>query len=67
MQTEVPTGACLVKGDFAPINEWNKTHIWRFGSLYKPGDLLNRVLGEPFDPSCYLDYLENKVKTVYGF
>ena len=58
--------ACLRTGDFAPINEWNRTHIWRFGSLYKPGELLDRVLGEPFDPNCYLDYLEAKVKNVYG-
>ena len=58
--------ACLRTGDFAPINEWNRSHIWRFGSLYKPGELLDRVLGEPFDPDCYLDYLEAKVKNVYG-
>lgn len=58
--------ACLRTGNFAPINEWNRTHIWRFGSLYKPGELLDRVLGEPFDPNCYLDYLEAKVKNVYG-
>ena len=57
---------CLRTGNFAPINEWNRTHIWRFGSLYKPGELLDRVLGEPFDPNCYLDYLEAKVKNVYG-
>lgn len=58
--------ACLRTGNFAPINEWNRSHIWRFGSLYKPGELLDRVLGEPFDPDCYLDYLEAKVKNVYG-
>ena len=58
--------ALTAKGDFAPINEWNKENIWQYGSFYKPNEILEKVLGEPFDPSVYLDYLEDKVKSVYG-
>jgi len=66
MRQSVDVDGCLLAGDFAPINEWNRVHIWRFGSLYKPAQLLEGALGETFDPNVYLDYLEAKCKDVYG-
>lgn len=66
MRETVDVDACLEKGDFAPINAWNKEHIWQFGSTYTPARLLDQVLGAPFDPGYYLDYLENKCKELYG-
>lgn len=66
MQETVDVDDCLRRGDFGPINQWNREHIWKFGSLYKPGQLLETALGEPFDPNVYLDYLEEKCRDVYG-
>lgn len=66
MKETVDVDACVRKGDFAPINAWNREKIWQFGSLYTPGELLTKVLGAPFDPSAYLAYLEAKIKDVYG-
>ena len=66
MKESVDVDAALARGDFAPINEWNRRHIWRYGALYTPGQLLDRVLGEPFDPSYYLCYLEQKCLEIYG-
>lgn len=66
MKQTVDVDACLRQGDFAPINAWNREHIWKFGSLLPPDQLLEQVLGEPFDPNVYLDYLEEKCKDVYG-
>ena len=62
----VDVDRCLAAGDFGPINEWNRTHIWQYGSLKKPGQLLEEALGEPFDPNVYLDYLEAKCTEIYG-
>ena len=66
MKETVDVDYCLKNGDFSPINAWNREHIWQYGSLYTPAQLLERVLGEAFDPNVYLDYLEAKVKSVYG-
>lgn len=66
MRESVDVDSALEKGDFAPINEWNRQHIWRYGSTYEPGQVLQMALGEPFDVSYYLNYLEAKVKDVYG-
>ena len=48
------------------MNDWNREHIWRHGSLYTPAQILDSTLGAPFDPTYYLDYLEAKCKDVYG-
>ncbi len=66
MRETVDVDACLERGDFAPINEWNREQIWQYGSLYTPAQVLERVLGAPFDPDVYLDYLEGKCREIYG-
>ena len=66
MKETVDVDACLKAGDLSAINAWNRENIWQHGSLYKPSVLLERVLGEKFDPNVYLDYLEAKCKDVYG-
>ena len=66
MKETVDVDACLARGDFTPVNAWNRENIWQHGCLYTPAELLERVLGEAFDPGVYLDYLEAKVHSVYG-
>ena len=66
MKETVDVDACLEKGDFSPINDWNRTHIWQYGSLYTPAEVLDRVLGAPFDPAVYVDYLKQKMHDMYG-
>ncbi len=66
MRKSVDVDACLANGNFAPINEWNREHIWKYGCMMKPGDLLKNVLGEEFDPTYYTDYLEKKYSELYS-
>ena len=66
MKETVNVEKCLSEGDFAPINEWNREHIWKFGRLKNPGDLLRDALGEEFDPTYYTDYLEKKYSRIYN-
>ncbi len=67
MKETVDVEACIAAGDLAPINNWNREHIWKYGSLRKPMELLEAALGEPFDPTVYTDYLEEKFAALYGF
>jgi carboxypeptidase Taq len=48
------------RGEFAPLREWLREHIYRHGSRYPPGDLLRRVTGSDLDPEPYLEYLRAK-------
>ena len=66
MEQTVDVKECLKRGDFEPINAWNRENIWQHGCLYTPAELLDRVLGEKFDPFVYTDYLEGKYGELYN-
>ena len=66
MKETVDVDAALARGDFVPMNEWNRGKIWHHGSSKTPDQILNETLGEAFDPSVYLDYLEAKCSDIYG-
>ncbi len=65
MRETVDVDDCLRRGDFGPINAWNREHIWRFGSLYRPAELFAAAAGEAFDPTVYTSYLEEKFSDLY--
>ena len=66
MKQTVDVDAAIRSGDLHPITDWLEAHIWKFGCLYDPMDLLERALGEPFDPKYFTDYLEEKFTAIYG-
>lgn len=66
MAETVDVADCLRRGDFGPINDWNRSHIWRFGSLKTPNALFADATGETFDPTVYTAYLEEKYGRLYG-
>jgi len=66
MKETVDVDGCLRRGDFGPINQWNREHIWQYGCLYRPGELFEKAAGEPFDPTVYTSYLEEKFSDLYG-
>ena len=66
MRETMDFDAVVASGDLAPIRAWLGEKIWQYGSSKSPDWILKNALGAPFDPGCYLDYLENKMKDVYG-
>ncbi len=66
MKESVDVDECISKGDFAPVNSWNKEHIWRFGCLRKPTELFEAATEEKFDPNVFCDYLEEKFGELYN-
>ena len=67
MEEDIDVFAAVEHNEIAKINDWLREHIWRFGSLYKPGELMEKVFGAPFDPSYYTNYLKKKYASIYGF
>ncbi len=57
---------CLRSGDLAPIRDWLKEKIHRFGQVKKTRQLLQEVTGEDFNPQYYIDYLIGKFTKLYG-
>ena len=65
MRESVDVDACIESGDFGPVNEWNREHIWKHGGRFTPAELLNRVFEAEFDPGYYIKYLEDKYTELY--
>ena len=66
MRESVDIEKCLAEGNFEPINEWNREHIWKYGCLKNPDELLENALGEKFDPTYFTNYLEEKYSKIYN-
>ena len=62
----VDVDKCVESGDLKPLNAWNREHIWQFGKLYPPVELIEKVFGAPFDAEYYVAYLESKCREIYG-
>ncbi|MBQ7459862.1 MAG: carboxypeptidase M32 [Oscillospiraceae bacterium] len=56
----------VASGGLAPIRDWLGERIWKYASSRKPEWILENAMEAPFDPKYYLDYLEGKMKDVYG-
>jgi carboxypeptidase Taq len=50
------------RGEFAPLREWLREHVHRWGRALTPVELLERSVGGPLDPEPYLGYLRGKLE-----
>ena len=66
MRETVDVDNSVRAGNFAPINSWLEERIWRHGSLYEPGALMESAMGAAFDSKYFTDYLEAKATEIYG-
>ena len=63
-----PTGATRsAEGKLEGVNEWLKTNIHQKGDLYDPEELIKRSTGKNLDSEPYLQYLNKKYSSLYGF
>jgi carboxypeptidase Taq len=56
----------IAAGDFAPLRDWLREHVHRFGRMFTPVQTLERAIGARLDPEPFLDYLWAKHADVYG-
>jgi carboxypeptidase Taq len=52
------------RGEFGSLREWLREHVHRWGRVFEPPQLLERVVGGPLDAEPYLAYLHAKVEAL---
>jgi carboxypeptidase Taq len=52
------------RGEFGSLREWLRDRVHRWGRVFEPPQLLERVVGGPLDPEPYLAYLRGKVEAL---
>lgn len=67
IQTAIPgLETQIERGEFGALLGWLRENVHRYGSKYKPQDLIRRVTGETINPRPYLRYLKTKYSAIYG-
>jgi carboxypeptidase Taq len=55
----------IAAGEYRTLHTWLSENIYRHGSKYTAGELLERVTGGPLRIEPYMAYLRNKYKELY--
>lgn len=55
----------FARGEFAPLRQWLRQHVHQHGRRYLPDELCQRATGAPLSSQPFLDYLEQKLRSVY--
>ncbi len=55
----------IARGELLPLREWLKEEIHRYGRIYEPEELLEKVTGEGPNPQHFMDYITEKFSEVY--
>ena len=56
----------MESGEFGALRDWLGENMYRWGRRFTPDEMLERIVGGPFDPEPYLAYLQSKVEAIYG-
>jgi carboxypeptidase Taq len=55
----------IAQGELLPLRGWLKEKIHRFGRIYEPQELLERVTGEGPNPRHFVHYITEKFSEIY--
>jgi carboxypeptidase Taq len=55
----------LLAGDLSFLVNWLRHHIYEFGGIYTPQEIITRVTGQPLDSHYFIDYLNAKFHKIY--
>ena len=65
MKKDLDVESLLENGNIKPIIDWLKTHMYKYGSMLKPKELIKAITNEEFNPEYYCKYLEEKYSKIY--
>ncbi len=65
MEGVMPIKQYLEEGNLAPIREFLKEHIHKYGGSKNTQELLQETTGEKFNPEYYIKYLTEKFTELY--
>ena len=67
MEKEIPLKELIEKGDFQTINGWMKNNVFIHANVLTPKEWIKELTGESLSPKPFLEYLNNKYKSIYEF
>ncbi|MDR3241228.1 MAG: carboxypeptidase M32 [Lactobacillaceae bacterium] len=65
MNREMDVEQLLGAGEYQPLIDWRKEHVWRFGASKTPGQVLLDATGEELNPQYWLDLQAERYRKAY--
>ncbi|MBR3375356.1 MAG: carboxypeptidase M32, partial [Firmicutes bacterium] len=65
MRSEIDVDELLRTGRYGEIQKWLREKFQHYGCFYDAPEIMKLAAGAEFDPRYYIDYLENKYRTLY--
>lgn len=56
-------GEAIAQGDFKPLDQWLREHVWSLGSRYTTGQIVERATGAPLGASAFVAHLNERYLT----
>jgi carboxypeptidase Taq len=56
----------IAQGQFGPLRQWLLENIHKHGKRYRAADLCQRITGKPLSADAFLNYIERKIRPIYG-
>ena len=56
----------IARGNFAPLGDWLRHHVYRHGAKFTPDELVLRATGSRLSIAPYVAYLRGKYGPLYG-
>ena len=50
----------IARGEFAPLLDWLRQHVYRHGRKFTPGELLEQITGDGLSARAWIDYIQAK-------
>lgn len=54
------------EGNLRNLHSWLKENVHKFGSLYTPAEIIERVTGEELNSKYFINYLKDKYYNIYN-
>ncbi len=65
LKKEIDLSACIKENNLKPVVEWLTEHIYKYGKMLTPNEIIENCCKEKFDPEHYVKYLTDKYTKIY--
>ncbi len=65
LKEDLDLEALVQAGTMAPITEWLTEHIYQYGKMLTPAEVIQNCCKKDFDPKYYVEYLSKKYSELY--
>lgn len=65
MENDIDVWKHVADGDIRPVTDWLAEHIYKYGKMLNPREVIDNCCGTDFDPKYYIRYLTEKYTKIY--